>query len=851
MAVSLAMAALSTGTLAAGAALTGTAAAYIGGTMLSHFLITSAMGIALNALSPKPENKSKSNSNRGYSLTGETGAALDHQIVYGETKVGGVRVYDSVTGQDNAYLHRILVFAGHEIDSYQKIYVDNKEVTIDGSGNVTAPAEFVGYVRIKRYYGTTTQLADPDLITDTATLTSSTGQWTTNHTLSELAYLYIRFTYNPGSFPTGIPVVNALIRGKKLYDPRTTNTTWSKNPALCIRDYMISGYGLEQTTSTINDTYYNAAANVCDQTVDGETRYTCSGAFITADTPKNIISNLITSMGGLFWNSEGTWKVSAAAYNTPTVTLNEDDLRSGINVSTRNSRRDNFNTVKGTFIGPETSWQEADYPSITDTAFLEEDNEVVNTVDLILPFTKTAKTAQRIAKIFLFRNREQITVSATFGLKALNLQVGDNVNLSISRFGWSSKVFEVTDWSFYLTDTYEVVINMTLRETSSNVFADVPGSTLLLNNTSLPDPYSAVDVGLTLSSSVRVTKETTVNVLSCNITSASPNSVQQVELQYKDSTSSSYINIGYLPLGKYDINSLDDGSYDVRVRSYSYFGVIGPWVSVSAYVINNTLLTISDVSNFYGELNASMLTLEWDAVNNPDLSYYKIRHTVDETGSANWSDSVSIVSKVSRPATSVSIPVKPGTYLIKAYNKSGVNSINAATFVVPASTLETFTTNTTQNPSPLFVGTKVNTSVTASTLRITDSTTNVPSAGTYQFPNYIDTGAVRRFRARIDMIVTRIDNSSGNFDDLTGNFDTLEGNFDTFGTSTSAQPNIEVITLISTTQTDPAGSPVWTAFQPFTNGQFVARAARFKIALASNAYNITPAVGNITATVQY
>ena len=157
MAVSAVVAAVSTAVSVGAAAIAGTAFTFIGlsgfAAIASSFLVSTAMGAALNALAPKPPTASAT---RGYSIAGESGAAIDHQIIYGETKVGGVRVYDTTTGgSTNKFLHRILVFAGHEIDSYVKIYVNDDEVTINGSNDVTAPSQYVksghSHIHIKKY----------------------------------------------------------------------------------------------------------------------------------------------------------------------------------------------------------------------------------------------------------------------------------------------------------------------------------------------------------------------------------------------------------------------------------------------------------------------------------------------------------------------------------------------------------------------------------------------------------------------------------------------------------------------------------------------------------------------------
>ena len=78
--------------------------------------------------------------------------------------------------------------------------------------------------------------------------------------------------------------------------------------------------------------------------------------------------------------------------------------------------------------------------------------------------------AQRIAKIALFKNRQQIQVSATFGMKALQVQVGDVIQLTNSRLGFSAKTFEVQSWTFQPDMQQGLVINLELKEISSSVF---------------------------------------------------------------------------------------------------------------------------------------------------------------------------------------------------------------------------------------------------------------------------------------------------------------------------------------------------------------------------------------------
>lgn len=115
--------------------------------------------------------------------------------------------------------------------------------------------------RISKHLGTTTQTADADLVAEV-------DEWTTDHRLQGVAYLYIRLQYDPEIWPTGIPNIKAVVKGKKVYDPRTTLTAWSDNWALCVRDYLTStAYGVGAGSSEIDSTALIAAANIADESV--------------------------------------------------------------------------------------------------------------------------------------------------------------------------------------------------------------------------------------------------------------------------------------------------------------------------------------------------------------------------------------------------------------------------------------------------------------------------------------------------------------------------------------------------------------------------------------------------------
>ena len=95
----------------------------------------------------------------------------------------------------------------------------------------------------------------------TADLIAEVPGWDSSHRLNGIAYLYVRLQYSQEVFAQGIPNISAVVRGKKLYDPRDGSTAYSTNAALCVRDYLASDYGFECSADEINDDYFEAAAN--------------------------------------------------------------------------------------------------------------------------------------------------------------------------------------------------------------------------------------------------------------------------------------------------------------------------------------------------------------------------------------------------------------------------------------------------------------------------------------------------------------------------------------------------------------------------------------------------------------
>lgn len=521
-------------TLVPSGAILGSTALYTAATYVIGYGVTTAItSLALNALSPKPSFDAVTGSQGRLVNTREAAAA--HQYVYGEVRKGGTIVNMTTSGENNKFLHMIIALAGHEVNSIGDIYINDEIVTI--TSTFVSSGSFANFkVRIVKYDGSQT--------TPNADWPVETGIG------AGIAYLYVRLEYDQDAFANGIPSFTAVVQGKKVYDPRdsgqsaTDSSTWtySANSALCIADYIRADYGLADTGySRIDDTMLQAAANVCDEdvTLSGggtENRYECHGVLSAENTPSDNITQMLTSCAGtLFWGS-GKWKIKAGAYTSPVKDFTLDDLRSEISLKTRTSARDNFNAVQGTFTDATADWITVDYPQIKSTGtFLFEDGGVENILDLSLPFTTSSAMAQRLAKQTLFRSREQMTLSAEFGMSAFEVQIGDIIRLTIDRYGFSNKEFQVVSWSLVPNaDAGDMRIAMTLQETSEAAFAwDAEETAIATNNTTLPKYDDPVIFGFTPTTEFSSYSKKSQRDLIVQLTSSSIDRIESFEVQIK------------------------------------------------------------------------------------------------------------------------------------------------------------------------------------------------------------------------------------------------------------------------------------------------------------------------------
>ncbi|MDN8617880.1 phage tail protein [Variovorax ginsengisoli] len=330
------------------------------------------------------------------------------------------------------------------------------------------------------------------------------GVWGPNHRADGIAYMVVDFVYDETAMPNGLPNVTALIRGAKCYDPRTGLTVFTENPALMMRHVMMHPqFGKRTAMTASEDARIIAAANACEVAIsytgtDSVATYRAGVVIPYGASARDALDDLSQSMGGQWAYAAGELYLRAGVYQLPVMNLYDADLavvqrdnsgsisQNQITISTHKARADKVNSIVARIWDQAAGYVETPIYPFTPASYVAADGAVL-AQEVTMPAVFYAPQAWAIAGIMLRDSRDPLTITLPFKLTAYPVEVFDGVTLTLARYGWVSKEFQVLGRTF-LPDG---IVQLTLKETSSAIYAYgaafVPGG--YASNTTLPKPW--------------------------------------------------------------------------------------------------------------------------------------------------------------------------------------------------------------------------------------------------------------------------------------------------------------------------------------------------------------------------
>lgn len=466
------------------------------------------------------------------------------------------------------------------------------------------------------------------------------GVCNSSHKFEGIACLLVDFIFDTDIFTSGVPSVSAVIRGRKVYDPRTSTTAWSENPALCARDFALHPNGGGCSSSEIDDTSFSAAANACDiphtytlsngssQTVP---MFRCGYVAKTDVSPETHLGELVEAMAGKSGWSGGRLKVRAGVYTSPVMTFDDSYLsqQGGQHVVVSGlGMADVSNIVRPTIADASNSYTPTALTEVRAAAYITQDG-VELPIDQSMTAVTYAPQAQHIAGVLMRDQRQGMQLTWPCNLRAWPVDLLDTIAINSTRYGWSGKVFEVLGWQH----TPQIGVVAVLKETGPDIYTpdSVFDTTDREPNTNYPLPWnvptpSNVSVSESLAQQGDGSVFTLVTVSWDAITDEAVVSSGSIEVQYTLADVSVPDTDWQMLRAQGSATSLptqgliDGRPYLFRVRAANTLAR-GSWSATVLHTVVGKTALPSDVSG----LDADDDAVRWSAVPDLDLAGYELR----------------------------------------------------------------------------------------------------------------------------------------------------------------------------------------------------------------------------------
>ncbi|CAB4195892.1 Tip attachment protein J [uncultured Caudovirales phage] len=341
----------------------------------------------------------------------------------------------------------------------------------------------------------------------------------------------------------------------------------------------------------------------------------------------------------------------------------------------------------------------------------------------------------------------------------------------------------------------------------------------------------------------------------------------------------------------------EGAQYEIQAQAVSYYGVASPWSSITHETVIGQSEPPANVTGFACNILGAQANLSWSANTEIDFSHYRIRWSPLLSG-ASWASSVDSVARVS--STSISIPSVAGTFLIKAVDYQGNESVTAASAITSITAVQglNFVASISQS-TPSWVGTGSDTYYDAALGGIALSYTGniydvvniypelitpavydpgisniydvaniyaeprindilvsaaIYSGGLTNVYNYGSMAASGTFplgsHDNGSVVTTRVSGSLSVFGvNLTSDIYSFANIYDVGDLRAVADGSYSAGLEIRTTNDDPLGTPTWSSWVSLQVGDYTSRAFEARLTLTGLPPDITPVVSSATVSL--
>lgn len=491
----------------------------------------------------------------------------------------------------------------------------------------------------------------------------------------------------------GNPSVSAVVMGKKVYDIRTKKTEYSTNPAMCLRDFMLSErYGLGRwiKADDLDDDSWAKAADYCDEEISF---LDASGAIIKAkrfelnmviDQKNDAIEwlkEILANFQGYLTLTNGKFKLHIEQQSEICYKFNDDNCFE-LSVAPL-SLTDTPNKYDVKIIDPRNNWSTVSC-IVEDYADQKERQKII-TKEVNLNGTTSQYQALRLARFYRDQNLAcPLNVSFKTGMQGMHLEPGDVVTISYHEV-FTDLPIRITDIKQNDDGNYEI----SGRQYNDTIYGDALGGgvhwynytdttqTVEKRTPSNPthlkaytqyrryeDGTTGYDVICSYELPQRYDVETGLVYYKTNhMTGAQIGTFKEGEVVDSVGLSREWIYAGDSPTKIVISNAKVGDIYEFRVQSRTTDGLISSEASAPTVTIKVTAKETvpSQPYNLTYDFTKAF-TLKWSDVPDSDVMYYEIR-TDTNVGSP-----VGLLGKTQSTSIDVNLMERKGTVYVYSVN---------------------------------------------------------------------------------------------------------------------------------------------------------------------------------------
>jgi len=468
----------------------------------------------------------------------------------------------------------------------KQIYIDNAPVLVDGAF-ITAEGQlpqsmllpkFRNYLQIEVRFGKPSYGGS-------MTLARQYGgsRWTDEMRGDGLVQICTVIKKTNDSLIDGIlPNMNYTLslemKGRLIYDLTDNIKKPTSNPPSQLYDFITNtefGFGLNP--NDIDIISFRNLANYCKAN-----HFYSNGSIQYDKSYKENIEAILSTFGGILYESNGVLYLSVDAPDIPVQHFDESSIIGSVNITT-GSKSEYVNTMDSTYTNPDNDYSEdiIRYPSdAINNETVVKDGYIIKK-DLNYKWIQDKTQLATLSNIELLKSK-YISNTITFNTYVTDMKVFDVFTISFKEAGLVNNKYRVVSRTVPMTVDKSGIIQITATSYDDGIYQGKdPGRFPQEGLTNLPNPTYVAPPSNLRAQRLGATASGNTVLLTWDI--SQDTSVRGYKIRYKRSDSSTWVSVG--DVGKYTtsyeiLNLVYGVQYDFGIEAYNTLGYSSELVAI-------------------------------------------------------------------------------------------------------------------------------------------------------------------------------------------------------------------------------------------------------------------------------